>query len=224
MSKISSEEQVSFLLSCIRFSNNGKIDFTEVAKECKIVTAAAAQKRFSRLAKANEANTGGASPSKKTGENDATAASSDKKGTGAKRKAATAKQAPSKKAKLMKNAAVAVAEDLVEKKLGPVKKDEEESELSDVAVSDEEDKDPKEEIKEDDDDLACVNGLSVTFDGRDTLGLVVFFFPHRWGDFAGTGHFQMELLAQAIGMVELRYIAAINIVFPDVQDVMNSHS
>jgi hypothetical protein len=60
MSKVTAEEQVAFLLSCIRFSNNGKVshhpqapswskiptslqvDFTEVAKECSIVTPAAA--------------------------------------------------------------------------------------------------------------------------------------------------------------------------------------
>lgn len=69
MSRTNSDEQLQFLLSCIRYSNNGKVgssfhltsiqqlyliphaynnadtqqvDFTEVAKECKIVSKGAA--------------------------------------------------------------------------------------------------------------------------------------------------------------------------------------
>ncbi|KAL7659614.1 hypothetical protein ACMYSQ_002530 [Aspergillus niger] len=40
--RITPDEQLHFLLSCIRHSNSGKIDFTTVAKECSIVTKAAA--------------------------------------------------------------------------------------------------------------------------------------------------------------------------------------
>ncbi|KAF9877734.1 hypothetical protein CkaCkLH20_04869 [Colletotrichum karsti] len=44
-----SEGQVKFLVNCIRFSNQGKIDYDAVAKECGIVSKAAAAKRFSRI-------------------------------------------------------------------------------------------------------------------------------------------------------------------------------
>ncbi|TGO22945.1 hypothetical protein BPAE_0149g00080 [Botrytis paeoniae] len=42
MAPASNEEQFKFLISCIRYSNNGKVDFGQVAKECKIVTKGAA--------------------------------------------------------------------------------------------------------------------------------------------------------------------------------------
>lgn len=60
MAPASNEEQFKFLISCIRYSNNGKVrfrlqslthfcdadyrqvDFTEVAKECNIVSKGAA--------------------------------------------------------------------------------------------------------------------------------------------------------------------------------------
>ncbi|KAI4264933.1 MAG: hypothetical protein L6R35_007265, partial [Caloplaca aegaea] len=38
----SADEQVKFLMSCIRYSVSGKIDFEEVAKECSIVSKGAA--------------------------------------------------------------------------------------------------------------------------------------------------------------------------------------
>ncbi|ODM15314.1 hypothetical protein SI65_09255 [Aspergillus cristatus] len=59
MSRISNDDQFQFLISCIRHSNNGKIDYTEVAKECSIVSRGAAVKRYSRLMKAHGINTGG---------------------------------------------------------------------------------------------------------------------------------------------------------------------
>ncbi|KAF5526545.1 hypothetical protein CGCA056_v002975 [Colletotrichum aenigma] len=43
------EGQVKFLVNCIRFSNNGKVDFEAVAIECNIASKGAAAKRFSRL-------------------------------------------------------------------------------------------------------------------------------------------------------------------------------
>jgi hypothetical protein len=36
------EEQFRFLISCIRYSYNGRIDFTSVADECHIVSKGAA--------------------------------------------------------------------------------------------------------------------------------------------------------------------------------------
>ncbi|KAM0805330.1 hypothetical protein BDR22DRAFT_969069 [Usnea florida] len=53
MAPASNEEQFKFLISCIRYSNNGKVDFTEVAKECGIVSKGAAAKRYERMMKAN---------------------------------------------------------------------------------------------------------------------------------------------------------------------------
>ncbi|KAM3152865.1 hypothetical protein ABEW05_006718 [Botrytis cinerea] len=49
MAPASNEEQFKFLISCIRYSNNGKVDFGQVAKECKIVTKGAAAKRYERM-------------------------------------------------------------------------------------------------------------------------------------------------------------------------------
>ncbi|KAI8238561.1 hypothetical protein K4K57_001799 [Colletotrichum sp. SAR 10_99] len=43
------EGQVKFLVNCIRFSNNGRVDFEAVATECNIASKGAAAKRFSRL-------------------------------------------------------------------------------------------------------------------------------------------------------------------------------
>ncbi|KAI9860218.1 MAG: hypothetical protein M1830_006235 [Pleopsidium flavum] len=53
MAKASNEEQFKFLISCIRYSNNGKVDFGEVARECGIVTKGAAAKRYERMMKAH---------------------------------------------------------------------------------------------------------------------------------------------------------------------------
>ncbi|PGH18821.1 hypothetical protein AJ79_00234 [Helicocarpus griseus UAMH5409] len=59
MSRVSSEEQLNFLLKCVKHSSNGKVDFTEVAKECNIVSKGAAAKRYERLMKANGINPNG---------------------------------------------------------------------------------------------------------------------------------------------------------------------
>ncbi|KAL8716817.1 MAG: hypothetical protein Q9225_005879 [Loekoesia sp. 1 TL-2023] len=53
MATASADEQLKFLLSCIRHTVNGKIDFAEVASECSIVSKGAAAKRYERLMKAH---------------------------------------------------------------------------------------------------------------------------------------------------------------------------
>ncbi|ETN43871.1 uncharacterized protein HMPREF1541_11002 [Cyphellophora europaea CBS 101466] len=49
MSRPTWEEQLKFLLVCVRYSNHGKIDFGAVAKECGVVSRGAASKRYGRL-------------------------------------------------------------------------------------------------------------------------------------------------------------------------------
>ncbi|OJD27631.1 hypothetical protein ACJ73_00964 [Blastomyces percursus] len=51
-----SDEQLTFLLKCVKYSSNGKVDFDQVARECNIVTKGAAAKRYERLMKANGIN------------------------------------------------------------------------------------------------------------------------------------------------------------------------
>ncbi|KAE9371981.1 hypothetical protein N431DRAFT_535641 [Stipitochalara longipes BDJ] len=53
MAPASNEEQFKFLISCIRYSNNGKVDFGQVAKECNIVSKGAAAKRYERMMRAH---------------------------------------------------------------------------------------------------------------------------------------------------------------------------
>ncbi|KAL9636446.1 MAG: hypothetical protein Q9164_002810 [Protoblastenia rupestris] len=50
---VNNDDQFKFLISCIRHSDNGKIDFQKVADECTIVTKAAAAKRYERMMKAH---------------------------------------------------------------------------------------------------------------------------------------------------------------------------
>ncbi|KAK8107240.1 uncharacterized protein PG998_009253 [Apiospora kogelbergensis] len=47
------ESQFRFLISCIKHSNNGRVNFEEVRKECGVISKGAAAKRFERLLKAN---------------------------------------------------------------------------------------------------------------------------------------------------------------------------
>lgn len=42
MPPATNEEQFRFLISCIRWSNNGRVDFQEVANECNVVSKGAA--------------------------------------------------------------------------------------------------------------------------------------------------------------------------------------
>ncbi|CAJ2510967.1 Uu.00g065920.m01.CDS01 [Anthostomella pinea] len=62
MPPIDNDSQFRFLISCIRHSASGKVDFEEVRKECDIVTRGAAAKRYERLMKAH-----GIAPSGATG-------------------------------------------------------------------------------------------------------------------------------------------------------------
>ncbi|EPE36242.1 hypothetical protein GLAREA_05580 [Glarea lozoyensis ATCC 20868] len=48
---ISNDDQFKLLLSCVRHSNNGKVDFLQVARDCGIASKAAATKRYERLAR-----------------------------------------------------------------------------------------------------------------------------------------------------------------------------
>ncbi|KGQ08565.1 hypothetical protein BBAD15_g6080 [Beauveria bassiana D1-5] len=52
--RIEPQQNVRFLISCIRHSNGGKVDFDAVAKELDIVTRAAAAKRYERLLKSSK--------------------------------------------------------------------------------------------------------------------------------------------------------------------------
>ncbi|KAI0202577.1 hypothetical protein F4808DRAFT_458748 [Astrocystis sublimbata] len=68
---LDNDSQFRFLISCIRHSNGGKVDFEEVRKECEIVSKGAAAKRYERLMKAHGIVLGGASsPAKKDAGND----------------------------------------------------------------------------------------------------------------------------------------------------------
>ncbi|EXJ61012.1 hypothetical protein A1O7_05165 [Cladophialophora yegresii CBS 114405] len=58
MSRATADDQLRFLLSCVKHSNNGRVDFVEVAKDCGVVSKGAAAKRYERLLKGN-----GVSPS-----------------------------------------------------------------------------------------------------------------------------------------------------------------
>ncbi|KAL9044725.1 MAG: hypothetical protein Q9214_002155 [Letrouitia sp. 1 TL-2023] len=51
--KPTGDQVVQLLISCIRYSNGGKIDFGKVAEECDIVSKGAAAKRYERLMKAH---------------------------------------------------------------------------------------------------------------------------------------------------------------------------
>ncbi|KAI0906537.1 hypothetical protein F4823DRAFT_631382 [Ustulina deusta] len=50
---IDNNDQFRFLISCIRHSSAGKVDFEEVRKECNIISKGAAAKRYERLMKAH---------------------------------------------------------------------------------------------------------------------------------------------------------------------------
>ncbi|KAI0602192.1 hypothetical protein F4775DRAFT_602171 [Biscogniauxia sp. FL1348] len=60
MPPIDTESQFRFLISCIRNSSAGKVNFTEVANECDIVSKGAAAKRYERLMRAHGIQSGGA--------------------------------------------------------------------------------------------------------------------------------------------------------------------
>ncbi|GAP88937.1 hypothetical protein SAMD00023353_3400070 [Rosellinia necatrix] len=54
------DSQFRFLISCIRNSTAGKVDFEEVRKECDIISKGAAAKRYERLMKAHNIAIGAA--------------------------------------------------------------------------------------------------------------------------------------------------------------------
>ncbi|KAI0472240.1 hypothetical protein F4859DRAFT_522188 [Xylaria cf. heliscus] len=58
MPPLDTESQFRFLISCIRHSSSGKVDFEEVRKECGIVSKGAAAKRYERIMKSHNITTG----------------------------------------------------------------------------------------------------------------------------------------------------------------------
>ncbi|KAI1363258.1 hypothetical protein F5Y08DRAFT_354649 [Xylaria arbuscula] len=56
---LDTDSQFRFLISCIRHSSAGKVDFEEVRKECDIISKGAAAKRYERLMKAHGIAPGG---------------------------------------------------------------------------------------------------------------------------------------------------------------------
>ncbi|KAI0856312.1 hypothetical protein F4860DRAFT_518930 [Xylaria cubensis] len=65
------ESQFRFLISCIRHSTAGKVDFEEVRKECEIISKGAAAKRYERLMKAHNIAPGAIANGVKTEANEA---------------------------------------------------------------------------------------------------------------------------------------------------------
>ncbi|RJE19929.1 hypothetical protein PHISCL_07732 [Aspergillus sclerotialis] len=119
------EEQFQFLISCIKHSREGKVNFEAVAQECDIISKGAAAKRYERLMKAHGIHPS-SFPSKGKGKENG---NSDGAATPAKRKAnssaaATPRKTSVKKSK--KEAVIASAEKIVEKHSDDTKvKDEE---------------------------------------------------------------------------------------------------
>lgn len=101
MSRATPDDQLKFLLNCVKHSQNGKIDFVEVARECAIVSKGAAAKRYERLMKANGIHpNGGPDPASST----STMMGSPLPATGKpSSKAAIAKAAAKKKRKIEGN-------------------------------------------------------------------------------------------------------------------------
>ncbi|EXJ69668.1 uncharacterized protein A1O5_06739 [Cladophialophora psammophila CBS 110553] len=70
MSRSTSDDQLKFLLSCVKHASHGRVDFVEVAKECGVVSKGAAAKRYERLMKAigmsPSGGSGSSSPPKPT--------------------------------------------------------------------------------------------------------------------------------------------------------------
>ncbi|KAE8356631.1 hypothetical protein BDV28DRAFT_144956 [Aspergillus coremiiformis] len=141
MSRITDTEQLEFLLSCIRHSNNGKVDFEEVAKECDIVTKGAAAKRYERLVKCRSNASAGVSQPKSPVPSPKKAP----KSSGAKRKATPKAASKIATPTKMKVIAVARAEKWVERWADLVKVEDrssdEETEIDEDAlgVSDDDD-------------------------------------------------------------------------------------
>lgn len=88
------EDQVKFLVTCIKYSSGGKVDFASVAADLEIVTKAAAAKRYERLLKAH-----GITPSSISAANNAGGPSTPKTPATPKRKGAAATPGSAKKRK-----------------------------------------------------------------------------------------------------------------------------
>ncbi|MCJ1307186.1 hypothetical protein MMC25_000832 [Agyrium rufum] len=67
------EQQLQFIMCCIKHSENGKVDFAKVALKCDIISKGAAAKRYERLMKQYDINPAQSSP------RDAVVASNPKK-------------------------------------------------------------------------------------------------------------------------------------------------
>ncbi|EAW23527.1 uncharacterized protein NFIA_022380 [Aspergillus fischeri NRRL 181] len=150
MAPANPDETVQFLLSCIRYSNSGKVDFNEVAKACNIVSRGAAAKRYECLLKAyneaantgtttteSELNTAAASPDsspkkpkpanagppKKSKAKEA--GESSNSSSPAKRKpAGESSKVRAKKARVLKESVLESAHRMIEQRLSPVKEEE----------------------------------------------------------------------------------------------------
>ncbi|KAH8878832.1 hypothetical protein GQ53DRAFT_613459, partial [Thozetella sp. PMI_491] len=59
MPSMDTESQFKFLISCIKHSTAGKVNFSAVANELQIVSKAAAAKRYERLMKSHGVNPSG---------------------------------------------------------------------------------------------------------------------------------------------------------------------
>ncbi|KAI9800445.1 MAG: hypothetical protein M1833_003331 [Piccolia ochrophora] len=81
----SHEDQFDFLISCIKHSVNGKIEWDEVAKDRNIISKAAAAKRYERLMKAHGISNTSGNVATAQSSPKAAKASTPKKTTGAKR-------------------------------------------------------------------------------------------------------------------------------------------
>ncbi|KAL9002835.1 MAG: hypothetical protein Q9188_004260 [Gyalolechia gomerana] len=149
MASASADEQLKFLLSCIRYSVNGKIDFAEVASECSIVSKGAAAKRYERLMKAH-----GIHQQAAVSPRDASVAS-----TKVKKAAAEGKTTPATKAAKKRKAIEAES---------PTNNDEDDEEPSPLAKKKRVKKEVKSEIKAEDEPEAALP----QFDGpSDTLAI-----------------------------------------------------
>ncbi|KAJ2979778.1 hypothetical protein NUW58_g7114 [Xylaria curta] len=83
---LDTEAQFRFLISCIRHSTAGKVDFEEVRKECDIISKGAAAKRYERLMKTHNIGTGGVANGVKKEAKDAEETKKPKGGKAKKRK------------------------------------------------------------------------------------------------------------------------------------------
>ncbi|KAK1772504.1 hypothetical protein QBC33DRAFT_510361 [Phialemonium atrogriseum] len=87
---LDTESQFKFLVSCIKHSTAGKVDFVAVANELQIVSKAAAAKRYERLLKAHGVAPGGGNRANTAGPKSAGTSPAPKRAAAKKRKMASA--------------------------------------------------------------------------------------------------------------------------------------